>query len=301
MILALTLWTAMTCVPVEGDRILAGDLAAEIPAFAKWAPDTELGYAPAPGLRRVFRAAELERLARRQSIDAGPMADVCVEHPVTPLSPEVLQAALAAAAGDPQARIRLIDWSRYPVPRGSLEFPRTGAIAEGTGPEARVLWKGFVRYGKSGRFSVWARARIETRAAQVSAREALPAGHAIAAGQLNLETVTLSPFGAQPAHTLAEVIGRIPRRPVPAGSPVFLNQLDVPPDIHSGDTVLVRVTSGLAGLALDGVAGGDGRRGDLIPVRNPATGRTFRARVESAGKVSVAVPFTQPQPPTGEK
>src|SRR5208282_472496 len=81
MILALGLWTAMSCLPLEGDRILARDLAAATPAFALWPPETELGYAPAPGLRRVLRAAELRRLASRQGLDGGAMADVCVERP----------------------------------------------------------------------------------------------------------------------------------------------------------------------------------------------------------------------------
>jgi len=299
MILALGLWTAMACVPVAGDRILAGDLAAAVPAFAQWPPDTELGYTPTPGLRRVLRAAELERLAQSQGMKTGSLPDVCVERPTAPLVSGTLQAAMAAAVGDPEVRVQVLDWSRYPVPQGAIEFPRAGVVPEGTGPESAVLWKGFVRYGERGRFAIWARARIAEAVPQVSAREPLPAGRAIQPGQLRLENATLSPFGPQPARTLAEVVGRMPRRPVPAGAPVFLNQLDIPPEIHGGDAVTVRVISGQARLMLEGVAGGDGRRGDLIPVRNPVTGRTFRARVEGKGRAVLDIPSVQ-QPP-GEK
>jgi len=299
MMLAVGLWTVMTCVPVEGDRILARDLAQTVPALATWPPDTDLGYAPAPGLRRVLRTAELERLARRRGIEAGSMADLCVERPTVPLAPDMLRAALLRALGDPEASIQILDWSRYPAPRGALEFAHSAVVPEGTG--AAVLWKGFVKYGERGRFSIWVRARIEVRSTQVSAREDLAVGRPVQYGQLRLDTVRASPFGAQPARTREEVVGRMPRRPILAGSPVFPSQLDVPPEIHSGDAVAVQVTSGRASLRLEGVAGGDGQRGDFIPVRNPANGRTFRARVEGAGRVAVTVPGASGQPSSGEK
>lgn len=301
MILALALWTGMSCLPVEGDRILARDLSAAMPAFAAWPQDTELGYAPAPGLRRVLRAAELRRLASRQGLDGSAMEDVCVERPTAPLVQGTLRAALALAAGDPEVHIEILDWSRYAVPRGPLEFPRTAAVREGNGPQAPVLWKGFVKYGDCGRFSIWVRARIEVRMMQVSARTDLAIGRPVQQSQVQLETVSVSLFGAQPARSLAEVVGRVPRRPIPAGSPILPGQLQVPMEIHSGDAVTVRVTSGRAGLKLEGVAGGDGRRGDLIPVKNPLTGKTFRARVESPGNVAVVIPGLSGQQPSGEE
>jgi flagellar L-ring protein FlgH len=282
MMLALGLWTAMACVPVEGDRVLARDVAAAVPALAQWPPDTELGFTPAPGLQRVFRPAELQRLARRQGRLADSLPEFCVERPAAPLAPEVLQASLAAATADPEARVELLDWSRYPVPHGPLEFPRASAVSEGTG--SAVLWKGFVRYGEHGRFAIWARARIEVRAPQVSAGEELAAGRPIQPGQLRLATVTRPLFGQQPASTLAEAVGRVPRRPVPAGALVYLNQLDVPLAIHSGDPVTVQVTSGLAHIILEGIAGGDGRGGDLIPVRNALAEKLFAPAWKAPGK-----------------
>lgn len=301
MILALGLWLAMSCVPVEGDRILASDLAAAIPTFDAWPPDTELGYAPAPGLRRVLRAAELRRLASRLGLDTGAAEDVCVERPAAPLAPDALRTALALAAGDPDARIELLDWSRYAVPRGPLEFPRSAATAEGNGPQAAVLWKGFVKYGERGRFSIWVRARIGVRLTQVCARADLSMGRPIQESQIQLTTVSASPFAAQAARSLAEVVGRMPRHPIPAGSPILPGQLELPLAIHSGDAVTVRVTSGRAGLKLEAVACGEGRRGDFIPVKNPATGKTFRARVEAAGEVAVMVPGVSGRSPSGEE
>jgi flagella basal body P-ring formation protein FlgA len=252
-------------------------------------------------VRRVFHAAELGRLISRQGVAAGEMPDICVERPTIPLGADMLQAVLAAAVDNPAAHIEILDWSRYPVPRGDFEFPRAGVFAERAGPEATVLWKGFVKYGERGRFSIWVRARIQVPAPQVTAREKLPANRPIQPGQLQLATALLSPFGPQPARTLADVAGCTPRREIPAGSPVFVNEVEAPPEIHSGDAVTVLVTSGRARLVLDGIAGADGRRGDLIPVRNPANGRTFPARVEGAGQVAIVVRYAERREPQGDK
>ena len=45
---------ASVCVPVEGERILAADLAKAEPAFAALPAETPLGYAPSPGARNCF-------------------------------------------------------------------------------------------------------------------------------------------------------------------------------------------------------------------------------------------------------
>jgi len=47
------------------------------------------------------------------------------------------------------------------------------------------------------------------------------------------------------------------------------------------------VISGAARLAFTGRAETPGRRGDVVTVRNPASKRTFPARVEAKGKVLV--------------
>jgi hypothetical protein len=71
---------ALGCQPVEGDRILAKDLAAERSEFAALDPDLQLGYSPLPGITRLIRAQELSALLRRQGIaPQGPLNDACFE------------------------------------------------------------------------------------------------------------------------------------------------------------------------------------------------------------------------------
>ena len=62
---------AAACVPVQGERITAGDVAASLPAFATLPPETVLGWAPAVGVERVVEAPEIERWARRHSLRGG--------------------------------------------------------------------------------------------------------------------------------------------------------------------------------------------------------------------------------------
>ena len=52
---------------------------------------------------------------------------------------------------------------------------------------------------------------------------------------------------------------------------------------------MVEVTAAVGGaqLELDAIAETSGRRGDLISLKNPRSGKIFRARIESKGKAIV--------------
>ena len=119
------------CLPLagDGDRITAADLAAAEPGFSAVPPETPMGYAPVPGTPRILGVAELARQARRYGLDFEPKAEICVERPVEPLSPAAVLEAMRSSLGLPEARIEIVEQSRYPVPHGALEFPRTGLVA----------------------------------------------------------------------------------------------------------------------------------------------------------------------------
>ena len=81
------LLAAASCVAVDGDRILARDLASASAAFATVEPDAELGYAPAPGASRTFHPAELKRMiARHGGTPGGEVGPLCIERATLPLS-----------------------------------------------------------------------------------------------------------------------------------------------------------------------------------------------------------------------
>jgi flagella basal body P-ring formation protein FlgA len=280
------------CLPIasETERITAGDLAKVESAFAALPADTPVGLAPAPGVPRVFGLGELSRLARRSGLDFAPAEPICVERPTTMLDPTRMQEAMRDALGWTEARIEIVDYSRYPVPGGVIEFARA-ALPEpaATQRERPVLWRGAVRYGRNRRFAIWARVRVRARMDRVIAVESLPAGRAIRAEQVRLDSGEGFPMHEDPIKAVEQAIGRVPRRVLPAGATLYAALLDAAYDIARGDLVRVEVTSGEARLELEGRAEAAGRRGEIISVRNPANGKRFRARVVEAGKVTAGV------------
>jgi len=279
---------APSCLSLEGDRILARDLAAAVPALQSVPPATVLGSAPQPGAQRIFHAPELTAIARHYSLTLDNPADVCFAWPMEALAaPRVLE-SLRAALGQTEARIEIAELSSYLVPRGRLEFSRDRLSAP---PEADrnapVLWRGDVVYGESRRYPVWARVRIAAPCTRVIAAEPLHAGRPIEVRQLRIESATCFPGPEKTASAIEQVAGRNLLRPLAAGSPLRRDWLVQPNDVNRGDPVQVEVLSGGARLAFTGKAESAGHAGDLIAVRNLSSKKIFQARVDGPGKAVV--------------
>jgi flagella basal body P-ring formation protein FlgA len=276
------------CFPVQDDRIFARDVAAAIPGFAGVPADFALGYAPAPGTRRVFKGAALERLALNQGVTLESSPDVCFERAMATLEAREILEALRTAWNGPDVNIELRSWSPQIAPQGKVVFPRTGlqmpAVSD---PQAEVVWRGYVMYGNNRRFGISARARITTSATRVVAVADLAAGETVREDQVRLETFDSFALDDRPARRLEEVVGFVPRSRLRAGSTVLRNQLKWAPEVTRGDLVQVEVTAGGAHLAFEGKAQSNGTTGTTILVKNPSSGKDFRARVTDKGKVSV--------------
>jgi flagella basal body P-ring formation protein FlgA len=279
---------AITCIAVEGDRILASDMAKALPAFAALAPGQPLGFAPAPGAHRTFGARELAQLGARYGIDANARNGACFERATERLNEARVLEALSAAIGKDGARIEVLDFSRYPVPHGELRFHAAPAAVP---PPAReppaLIFRGRVVYERNRSVPVWAKARVTVAGRRAVALEDLPAGKPLDEGQVEIVDAELCPFAEVPVGSATEIAGRILRRTVPRGTPVFSSLLEQPRQVERGDTVTVEVASGRAALRLEGRAESGGNRGEIVTIRNPETGRRFAARVEDKGKVKV--------------
>lgn len=275
-------------VPAEADRITLGDLAPALSAVETGATGTPVSYAPAPGVRRVFGVAELGRLAARFHLAAGPARAICFERPVAPPEPARLLAAMRRTL--PEGRIEILDYSRLPVPEGPVEFALSGLRP---GP-AGGFWSGWVRYAGSRRFPLWARVKVLVRSARVVAAADLQQGCLLEAAQLRLVEIEELPApqdarGARFAASLEQLVGKVLRRAVRAGTPLGAAWLEAAKEVNRGDRVRVEVRSGGARLEVEGVAEAAGVAGEAIPVRNPESKRSFRARVEGKRKVSVTL------------
>jgi len=155
--IALAILAAASCVQVDGDKILMADLAKAIPEFSA-APGTEpIGLAPAPRVRRTFYWRELDRLGKAQGIQVPAGAAACFEGASEVLTEERVREALERAPHNPQATFTVLEFSRYPLPRGELEFdapPQT----DGRQP---IIWHGRLNYGAHRSVTVWARVKLQ--------------------------------------------------------------------------------------------------------------------------------------------
>jgi len=269
------------CIPVEGEHILAVDLARAVPAFAGLPPELALGFAPAPGGRRTFAAAELVRLAQRYGVAVEPGSEVCFARLAETLTRERVASALQAVL--PAAHIEVIDFSHQPLPRGELRFLLSGLDHPVSATqESPLVWRGAVCPPGQPDFPVWAKVRVRVVSTQVIATDALPPDRPITQRQLHEE-----PYEGPPGlPTLSEILGRAPRRQIPAGAVIEARWLTEPQDVVRGEPVRVEVRSGLARLMLEGQAQSSGRRGETVSVRNPSNGKIFRARVVGQAKVA---------------
>jgi hypothetical protein len=157
---------AENCRVVAGSRILGRDLAAAALEFAGLDPEAGIAPAPLPGVERVFHPEELARIAREHALPPpGRALEVCfVRKTVTLSSAQLASSIEEALRGDRAAsspgapdyippHVEILDFSRYPVPQGTLEFPR-GALA------ASGLWHGRVVTPEGRSTPVWVRVKV---------------------------------------------------------------------------------------------------------------------------------------------
>ena len=269
------------CGVIDGDRIIGRDLAAISPAFAAIDAQIEISAAPLPGAQRVLRSDELVRLAKQNNIALeGLVSAVCFERATEILTVERLLPALRKAVGLEDARIEIVDFSHFGVPRGTLEFPKSSLMPNG-------LWRGRLLYDQSHSMPVWVKARITVDRTWVEAAEPLPTGKSILASQLIVKTGPRFPFDSTLIETIDELVGRRPVRTLTPGSPIIPAMLAIAHDVERGDLVAVEVKVGGAVLDFDATAESSGRAGDSILIKNPENGHSFLAKIQNKNHVLV--------------
>jgi flagella basal body P-ring formation protein FlgA len=282
------------CEVIANDRILGEDLAKALPGFLDKIPgDAVIGYSPTPGARRVFESLELRRIGAPYGVTVAPDAEVCFEWSLQTLTEDVIRAAIRQSLQSPDARIDVLAISRSQAPSGQVNFPISGLLASTlTGPDTPVTWRGDVLYHGSRKFSVWARVKISSSMTRVVATRLILPGETVTADQVRMETYDDFPLRNDIARNLDEVVGRMPRRAIRQGLPVFRLDLIEPFQVRRGDVVDVTAISGAAQLRMPALAETQGRQGDIISLKNPRTGKLFRARIEGKDKALV-LPWPQ--------
>ncbi len=262
-------------------QILARDLAPAWPALRALPADTPLATAPMPGVARVFRPLELHQLAVHWHLGQAPGTQLCVAWRLRTLDAQRLLEAMRRSW--PAASIEILEFSRRPAPEGSLVFPRSALRREA----GAALWTGWIAYAETRRFEVWARVRITESVSRVVAVADLQAGRPVSPSQVSAVTRQEFPAEGPYARSLAEVLGRWPRRPIPAGAALRTDQLTEPKIVLPGDTVEVEVRNGGAFLKMACRAETAGAVGEIVSVRNPSSRQLIRARVLAPGRAAV--------------
>jgi flagella basal body P-ring formation protein FlgA len=281
LILAISIAPAFACQVVENDRIFAKDLAAVSSLFAALDPQLEIGAAPLAGVEKVLRPEEIVHLARQNGIALDePAGAICVSRATEPLTAQKLLPVLQKALGVDNAIIEILDFSRFGVPRGTFEFPKSSLMPNG-------LWRGRVLYGDNHSMPVWVKAHITVERTWIEAAETLAVGKAIEGSQLNIKTGPRFPFDPALIESLSQLVGRRPVRTLAAGTPIAPTMLTIAHDVERGDRVEVEVKVGAAILDFSATAESSGRAGDSIMVKNPENGRTFQAKIQDKGHVLV--------------
>ncbi len=278
-----------SCETISNDLIFGEDLAKALPNLSERIPgDTVLGYSPAPGARRVFKSVELQRIASRYGLTVAPDAQACFEWSLQQLTEGAVRAAIRSSLQLPEARVDVLAISGSRAPAGQVTFPISGLSASTIAdPQTPVTWRGEVLYGGTRRFSIWARVKLSTTTTRVVAAQPILPGQTVAPGQVRIETYDDFPLRNDIARNIEEVVGRMARRPIGLGHPVFRSDLIEPLQVQRGDLVDVTAISGATKLHLPAVAETPGRQGDMITLKNEHSGRIFRARIEGKDKALV--------------
>jgi flagella basal body P-ring formation protein FlgA len=252
--------------------------------------DAVIGYSPAPGARRVFKSAELQRIGAPYGVWVASDAETCFEWSLQPLTDDVVRAAIRDTLQSSDARIDVLSISGSQAPAGKVSFPLSGLLASTlTGAETPVTWRGEVLYHGSLKYSVWARVKISATMTRVVATQLILPGQTVAPDQVRIETYDDFPLRNDIARNLEEVVGRMSRRALRTGLPVFRADLIEPFQVQRGDLVDVTAIAGAAQLHVPALAETPGRLGDLITLKNAHSGKMFRARVEGKDRALVMV------------
>jgi flagella basal body P-ring formation protein FlgA len=291
MILALSVLLGIArpdgCRTIQTESILARDMAPAVAAFAQFPPEFLLGYVASSGTPRVFHGADLERIAKNRGVDLHGLPDVCFVRKTFIPQEAQIRAAIQKTLGMKDVNIEVAASSQREAPTGVLEFPRNGLQLTAASGSADLMWHGFVRYGENGRFPVWARVRITATMTRVVAVSDISTGKPIQPSQVRLETCEDSPLDEMTARNIDEVVGYLAKTSLRAMTVIRKTQVERPADVARGDVVRVEVYEGAARVVIEGRAESSGMKGSTITVRNPVSGKDFRAQVTAKGVVTI--------------
>jgi flagella basal body P-ring formation protein FlgA len=276
------------CFPVSGARILGRDLALADSRFSALPANFTAGLAPLAGSSRSFSPAELERIAKSNGITIENPPGICFEIPLRQVpEKDIVQAMRRSLPEITEVVLAELPAGQFPV--GEVEFPMEGLEPPAGNGRGAQLWRGHIRYAETRRAPMTVRASITAHYSAVVALRNIEPNVPIQAAALRVESRTGPPTREETAARIEDVAGRAARRSVKAGSIFPVAILLDPPAVRRGDSVTVEVQSGQTQLQFEAIVETAAREGDLVELRNPSTGKTFKARLSSRSRAVLVV------------
>jgi flagella basal body P-ring formation protein FlgA len=286
---------------VRGPEIRLGEVA-EIQgrdtALAERLRRIEIGRAPLPGLSRTLDLNYLKARLRLQQVDLETLVfDVPSAVAVTTASQRVsgtdlvkaVRQHILAARETDATGLSIVATSTPPdltLPAGALEFKvkgRPGGELTGSFSLPVETWVDGVLI-RSVSIPVRVSALFEVLvAARPIGRQELLATETVRVERREVNA------GQEPLRDIGAIQGRRAVRPIIPGEPILPTMLEQPPLVRRGEIVLLTIEGkGLRAIA-KGEAREEGKAGQVIRVRNLASGREVYGQVEA--ERTVRIPF----------
>ncbi len=255
--------------------------------------DQLLGPGPDPGGRIIVEAAQLNAIARQFSVEwrSVSSADRAVlEWPGHPLrredATEAVRTALTAAGAPDNFDIDIPGFSPPLIP---FEAPTVPTVSQLDYDSNTGRFTAMLSITADGMNPI--NARISGRAeemaeAPVAVTRLLPET-VLRADDVHMARVRASLIRTEIARSVNQIIGMELKRPIPAGQPLRLADLNRPDVVQRGSIVQIQLLAG--GLAVNGqaVAIDAGAEGDQIRVQNLNSRAILMAQVSGPGQVRV--------------
>jgi len=131
------------------------------------------------------------------------------------------------------------------------------------------------------------RGRLEAWTDVVIAAATIRKGALIGAEALSLSRRDIARL-KDPILSKREVVGRLADRTIHAGRALEKRHIKLPPHIRKGQQVKIVASKGALNISAMGIAAADGRRGDMIRVRNIQSNKLIYCKVAAPGLVTVS-------------
>jgi flagella basal body P-ring formation protein FlgA len=294
----LIFWTTAAvagCIVVSGSEVVANDLAQRFPGLSGAPRGQVVMLAPSAGVTRFVTPLESSRIWGKLGLRDTPTVGFCIERKSSLLTAAQLLPALRRSFPDEKVQISLLDFSRFPVPDGELEFSVNGLQASArTSAQTGVLWKGRVVSQENHSTAIWVRVRLSVEREIIVAKHDLAANQKVTPADLETRRGLFNPLDSV-SDVSQSVLGLVAKRPIRAGQRLASSLFSTPADITAGQVVKVDVLLGQVHLRLEAVAEASGNRGDSVWLKQANSGKRFKGRITGPQQAELQIGQDDPQ------